>query len=101
MQEGSDNILDVLQARFDTSEALEMLRYIQSVRHVFQFSLNPEHDVIRWDQQAMLSEADDAFTFTMKGVMRKLCQRQAGFANGSPHPSCSHKGPMATAEYQE
>ena len=75
MREGSANILDELKQSFDKSQAIERLQYIQTVRHVFQFSLNPDHDVILWAKQGQLSPKDDGFTFTMKAVMRNLCSR--------------------------
>ena len=78
MQVGSANILDELQQRFDESQAIDRLQYIRTVWHVFQFSLNPDHEVISWGERGILSSEDDGFTFTMKAVMRNLCSRGIG-----------------------
>ena len=44
------------------------------VAHVFQYSLNPVHELIRFDQLWMVDPDDDAFTFTWKAVLRRLCE---------------------------
>lgn len=70
------NAIDVMFDRFNKSAALAQLQYIHEVRHVFQYSLNPAHYLIRWDERGQRHRRDDAFTFTMKAVMRNLCTRQ-------------------------
>ena len=72
MREGSATILDELKQSLDKSQAIEQLQYIRTVWHVFQFSLNPDHEVILWDKQSHLSPKDDGFTFTMKAVIQNL-----------------------------
>ena len=69
------NAIDALFERFNRHTTLAQLQYIHEVRHVFQYSLNPAHDLLRWDQRAQRDHHDDAFTFTMKAVMRNLCAR--------------------------
>ncbi len=75
MQENATNILDVLRQKFDGKTVRRQLQYLIDVQHVFQFSLNPNPDVIAWDQRHERSHEDDAFSFTMKAVMRNLCGR--------------------------
>ena len=77
LQEGSENIIDVLLKQHDGKKALEMLHYIHTVRHVFQFSLNPRHELLLWHRRDSRDMEDDAFTFTIKAVMRNLCERSA------------------------
>lgn len=75
-EEETENAIDRLDAQFDEQTALDQLSYIHEVLHVFQFSLNPAHELIRWDQQGHRDSRDDAFTFTMKSVMRHSCKQQ-------------------------
>ncbi|KAK9833835.1 hypothetical protein WJX74_007296 [Apatococcus lobatus] len=70
------NAIDVAFDRFNKHAALGQLQYIHEVRHIFQYSLNPAHDLLRWDQRGHRDPRDDAFTFTMKAVMRNVCGRQ-------------------------
>ena len=70
------NAIDLLQARFNRTQALQKLEHIHRVRHVMQFSLNPQHQLLGFQQMCTLDDADDAFTFTIKAVMRNLCRRQ-------------------------
>jgi hypothetical protein len=82
--ENGQNIVSILEEIFDEGDALQRIGYIHKVRHVFQYMLNPVHELIRWDQKAKLHPDDDAFTFTMKSVLRNICSRgwnseQCGF----------------------
>jgi hypothetical protein len=69
-------MVDLLQARFNRSRALQQLREVHRVRHVMQFSLNPQHQLLGFQQVCTLDDLDDAFTFTLKAVMRSLCRRK-------------------------
>lgn len=71
----SENVVSILEKTFDKGNALQRISYIHSVRHVFQYMLNPVHELIRWDQKGRLHQDDDAFTFTMKSVLRNVCSR--------------------------
>ena len=42
------------------------------VNHIFQYSLNPKHELIRFDQMDQIDGEDDAFTFTWKAILRKV-----------------------------
>ena len=44
------------------------------IQHLFQFSLNPVHELIRFDQRHVIAHEDDAFTFTWKAVLRRVCK---------------------------
>ena len=43
------------------------------IRHVFQYSLNPVHELIRFDKRHAIAQEDDAFTFTWKALLRRIC----------------------------
>lgn len=51
------------------------LQYIYSVRHVFQYALNPAHELVTFRNRAKLQRLDDAFTFTLKSVLRTWCEQ--------------------------
>lgn len=66
---------DVLRQRYQTTAALlKKLQQVWRVRQVFQYSSNPNHLVLRWDAVQRIDPMDDAFTFTIKALMRKLCE---------------------------
>ena len=73
--DGGENVVSLLANRFNQDEALNKTRTIHRIRQIFQYMLNPAHEVIRWPERAMLHSDDDAFTFTMKSVMRNVCAR--------------------------
>lgn len=68
-------VVQRLAQDFDKQEVLSQIEYIHAVRHLFQYMQNPDHDLIRWDQRSTVHPDDDAFTFTMKSVLRNLCNR--------------------------
>jgi hypothetical protein len=73
--ENGQNAVVQLADKFNQSEALDRLNYIHDVRHVFQYMRNPVHELIRWNDRATRRTEDDAFTFTMKSVLRNICSR--------------------------
>lgn len=73
---GRANVMDLLQSQHNESSALLMLAEVHRVRRVMQFSLNPDHDLQQFGEPMwQLQHEDDAFTFTMKAVMRRLCSK--------------------------
>lgn len=91
------NAIEVLEDQFEEQTALDQLLYIHQVRHVFQFSLNPAHELIRWDQKQTRHSQDDAFTFTMKALMRHLCLQQKHLLPLTCLPSISDSHPSNPA----
>lgn len=74
--DNSTNIFDVLKENFEEFTALDRLAYTLPRVHVFQYSLNPrEEDVVLWGEENLLHPEDDAYTFTLKAVMRNACAR--------------------------
>ena len=47
------------------------------VNQIFQYSLNPSHELIRFDKMTQLHKDDDAFTFTWKAILRHICKSNA------------------------
>lgn len=66
----------LLQQNFDEDIALDQLKYMFSVRHVFQYSLNPDHTLLTYTHRDVISPADDAFTSTIKAILRNLCKKR-------------------------
>ena len=48
---------------------------VMQMRHVFQYSLNPAHELIRFDRRHIIAREDDAFTFTWKAILRRICDK--------------------------
>ena len=69
-------MIDLLQARFNRTEATAMLAQLHRVQRVMQYMLNPDHDLLRFDQMGQMGADEDAFTFSLKAVMRRLCQQR-------------------------
>lgn len=66
--------VDILQQRYPTTEALlAKLEAVWRVRQVYQYSLQPDHTVVRWGAVHDMHVHDDAFTFSLKALMRQLC----------------------------
>ena len=70
------NVVQRLMDGFNKTDALQRIRRLHAVRHVFQYSLNPAHELIRFDRASNMSHHDDAFTFTWKAILRNVCQRR-------------------------
>lgn len=47
---------------------------MDQVKHVFMYALNPEHSLLRFSEMYSLHPLDDAFTASMKAMLRKACQ---------------------------
>ena len=73
--EGPANLLDLLKQSFNANDALAKLAYIHEVKHLFQYMLNPVHELIRLDQLGLIALEDDAFTMTVKSALSNLCSR--------------------------
>jgi hypothetical protein len=54
---------------------LSMLEKLILYRPAFMHSVAPQHLAVRFDEMHVLTPFDDAFTFTLKAVMRNMCRR--------------------------
>lgn len=79
--EDRKNAIDLLESSFDEADALKRIKYIHKVKNVFQYMLNPAHELIRWDKRSTLEPQDDTFTFTMKSVLRHICSNSTITSN--------------------
>mmetsp|Transcript_3023 Transcript_3023/g.8820 ORF Transcript_3023/g.8820 Transcript_3023/m.8820 type:complete len:679 (+) Transcript_3023:373-2409(+) len=73
LQATNANAIDVLQAAFTEEKALERASRLHEVKHVFLYALNPDHALIRWDEAYGVHPLDDAFTASMKALLRRSC----------------------------
>ena len=76
--------LPLLQAEHAVEDRLEKLSTIHTIRHLFQYSFNPNEFLVRFDAMHLVTEQDDAFTMALKAAMRKLCDLKQ-----LPLPRCS------------
>lgn len=75
MATDAPNAIDLLTNGFNAEEAMDKLRYISSIKQVFQYMVNPAHELIRFDRLRLIEPEDDAFTATMKAALTNMCQR--------------------------
>jgi hypothetical protein len=78
---GSD-YLEHLQQQHAESNSTAKLEAWQPLRRLFQYALNPNHFLVRWSERANIDPRDDAFTFTLKALLRGLCVQKA-FSNAT------------------
>lgn len=71
----AQNAIDILQQRFTPEGAMRKLEYITSIKQIYQYMLDPVHELIRFDQLDVIAREDDAFTMTIKSVLRSVCGR--------------------------
>ena len=62
------------QAHFDEGAALRSAARLHQVKHVFLYSVTPEHALLRFSEMYSIHPLDDGFTSSMKALMRKACQ---------------------------
>ena len=69
----SDNVLSQLQQVTEDRRANMQLRILRG-RHLFQYALRPDHSLLTFDGMYEGQQTDDAFTMSMKALMRSLCK---------------------------
>lgn len=72
-----DNIIDLLAATHNDTRAAAKLKALRSIRHVLQYSMQPDEQQLRLDRMHVLDNADDAYTFSWKAIVRQLCRQRA------------------------
>lgn len=96
MEEGQDEYLQQeFMPLFSVERSLDMLRAARNVTHVLQYSQNPNHLAISFDKLRAIDPLDDAFTATVKALLRRLCNlRKLGRRKcGRPRFKSMHGGP--------
>ena len=70
------NVVDILETSFQSNRKryVDMIRYIENVSHLYSYSYVPHLDLVRFDTRAVVDPRDDAFTFGMKTLLRRLCK---------------------------
>ena len=56
-------------------DRLAKIRRLQAVRHLFQYSSAPDHSLVRFDTMSSIDSRDDAFTASVKAVLRNACSQ--------------------------
>lgn len=81
----------MLQERYSgsKSEVLPKLQAVWRVRQIFQYALDPDWLGVRWDATHTLAHGDDALTFSLKALMRRMCT--LGLVD-----KCQHAGPRSS-----
>lgn len=72
----ADNFFDVLVNTTSMPERIGMITALQRVAHVFQYAVNPSYSLITFEAMHLIEPSDDAFTASVKGVLRNLCSRK-------------------------
>ena len=69
------SFVDLVNQQHNSTLAKKKLASIRSVAHVFQYSLYSDHSLIHFAARNKLQAGDDAFTFTIKAVLRHICAK--------------------------
>lgn len=75
LDERAPSFLNFVQD-YGIQQAKHKMRYLSRVAHLFQYSLNPDHSLVTFPARDLVDSKDDAFTATMKAVLRNLCARE-------------------------
>lgn len=68
------NLIDLIHETF-FDRRVEMIEYLLSIRHLFQYKLYPHHHLLNIQTRDVIDVNDDAFTFSMKRLLANLCKR--------------------------
>jgi len=71
------DFVDWLNRTWNEDDVLTRQKFLHAHKHVMQYSVNPDHHLVRFDTMFDRHPADDAFTFTWKAILRNLCERSA------------------------
>lgn len=44
------------------------------IKHIFLYSVNPMHTLVRFDEMGAVHPRDDAFTSSLKALLRHACK---------------------------
>lgn len=70
----SSSIVDVLNG-MQQQRRHDMFEYVAQRRHLFQYMLDPVHELLTVDDEGVIHCFDDAFTASIKAVIRNACRR--------------------------
>lgn len=63
------------QKQFSIDSAIEQIKAIRNVSHVFQYMQEPYYHAIRFSHLSDVHPYDDAYTMLVKTLLRKMCNR--------------------------
>ncbi len=63
-----------LRATFNEATAMEMIHKKFALRHLYQYSVTPNHTLVTLQNRNIIDPQDDAFTFTLKTMLRSWCK---------------------------
>jgi len=64
--------VDILESKYPPDARAEMLRGVFSHRHLFQYMLDPIHELLRVDKAWEVHCTDDAFTMSLKSLVSQM-----------------------------
>lgn len=71
-----DYLEHLQQQHADSNSTAKYLAW-QPLRRIYQYALNPNHYLVRWSERNSIDPRDDAFTFSLKALLRGLCSQKA------------------------
>ena len=87
------SILDELNTRFNRNGKLNLpqmhLRVdrVVAARNIFSYALQPKHELVSFEELHVVHRDDDAFTASLKYIVRTMCAR--GFLDAR---RCNQRG---------
>lgn len=69
------------QAEHTVEDCLSRLERIHGMRHIMHYQTQPAASLVHFDDLESKSQHDDAFTMSLKALMRALCNKDQ-FAPG-------------------
>lgn len=70
------NVIDML-LEIPEQQLQSMVEQLTDIASLIQYAVNPNHMLIRFDQIHLRHELDDAFTYSMKSLLRQIHTRHA------------------------
>ena len=64
--------VDLLESTYNLTTRVRMLKNVYSVKHVFQYMLDPVHELVTVDKTWEVHCMDDAFTMSLKALVRRM-----------------------------
>ncbi len=74
-QEDAASLFQTFLPAIDSTTRLQNLAAISNFQHIFIYSLTPSTGLLRWDTIHVIAGSDDALTFSLKSLIRRLCEQ--------------------------
>lgn len=62
--------------KISVDDRMKYVTYFQEFAHIFQYSITPSSGLIKWGNAMKIDHFDDAFTFSLKTLVRNACGRK-------------------------